>query len=44
MGGLGNPTSAPIFNLLIRGLFENFARLNEWIEQDEVDIQVWLAT
>lgn len=22
---------------------ENFARLNEWIEQGEVDIQVWLA-
>jgi len=22
---------------------ENFARLNEWIEQGEVDIKVWLA-
>ena len=46
MGGLGNPKPAPIFNLFIRGLLltiENFARLNEWIEQGEVDIQVWLG-
>jgi hypothetical protein len=39
---LGNPESAPTNYKSTLLTIENFARLNEWIEQGEVNIQVWL--